>query len=65
MPLMETDLEELIKESSIILTPGHIKAILKAMLESVKYLHEHRILHLDLKPGNVLLAKGNFHCFYH
>ena len=58
MPLMETDLEELIKDSSIILTPAHIKAIMQAILEAMKYLHEHRILHLDLKPGNVLLAKG-------
>ena len=58
MPLMQTDLEIIIKEQSIMLTTAHIKAFLKALIESLKYLHDHGILHRDIKPSNLLLAKG-------
>jgi len=58
MPLMQTDLEKIIKDESIMLTPGHIKAFLKALLESIKYLHDRRILHRDIKPSNLLVSRG-------
>ena len=64
MPLMETDLEIIIKEPTIMLTPSHIKAFLKSTLESLKYLHESGILHRDIKPSNVLVAKGIFFFFF-
>ena len=60
---METDLEIIIKEPTIMLTPSHIKAFLKSTLESLKYLHESGILHRDIKPSNVLVAKGIFFFF--
>jgi len=58
MPLMQADLEELIKEKDIMLSNSVIKAIMKAMLEGLEHLHAHRILHLDIKPANVLLGNG-------
>ena len=36
------------------------KMILKMILSGLKYLHEHRlkIIHYDLKPGNLIFHKG-------
>jgi len=58
MPLMSGDLEELIKDETILLSQAQIKAIMKALLEAVDHMHKQRILHLDIKPSNVLLAKS-------
>ena len=55
---MSSDLEELIKDQSIVLTAAHIKCYMKALLESLVYLHDNLILHRDLKPSNLLLAPG-------
>lgn len=42
---METDLENIIKDNSIILMPEHIKNITLQMLLGVEYLHAHWVLH--------------------
>ena len=52
---MDTDLEVIIRDSSILLTPGHIKAYSIMTLQGLEYLHQHWILHRDLKPNNLLL----------
>ncbi|VDN56836.1 unnamed protein product [Dracunculus medinensis] len=52
---METDLENIIKDNSIILMPEHIKNITLQMLLGVEYLHAHWVLHRDLKPNNLLM----------
>lgn len=52
---METDLENLIKDSSIILQHSHIKNILMQIFLGLEYLHLHFILHRDLKPNNLLM----------
>lgn len=52
---MDTDMEVLIKDSSIVLTPGHIKAYTLMTLQGLEYLHQNWILHRDLKPNNLLL----------
>ncbi|XP_052834552.1 cyclin-dependent kinase 7 isoform X1 [Octopus bimaculoides] len=52
---METDLEIIIKDSSIVLTPSHIKSYILQTLEGLNYLHAHWILHRDLKPNNLLI----------
>jgi len=52
---METDLERVVKDSSIILLPSHIKNIALQTLLGLEYLHMHWILHRDLKPNNLLM----------
>jgi hypothetical protein len=48
---MNFDLENIIKDSSIILKSSDIKSYMKMLLEGVKYCHENWILHRDIKPG--------------
>ncbi|XP_074425651.1 cyclin-dependent kinase 7 isoform X3 [Larus michahellis] len=55
---METDLEVIIKDTSIVLTQSHIKAYMLMTLQGLEYLHQHWILHRDLKPNNLLLDEN-------
>uniref|UniRef100_A0A8C9F9T6 Cyclin-dependent kinase 7 n=1 Tax=Pavo cristatus TaxID=9049 RepID=A0A8C9F9T6_PAVCR len=48
---METDLEVIIKDTSIVLTQSHIKAYMLMTLQGLEYLHQHWILHRVIKPG--------------
>ncbi|KAH7701034.1 cyclin-dependent kinase 7 [Aphelenchoides avenae] len=52
---METDLENVIKDRSIILQLTHIKNISMQTLLGLEHLHRHWILHRDLKPNNLLM----------
>uniref|UniRef100_A0A3P9IPL8 Cyclin-dependent kinase 7 n=1 Tax=Oryzias latipes TaxID=8090 RepID=A0A3P9IPL8_ORYLA len=52
---METDLEVVIKDTSLVLTPANIKAYILMTLQGLEYMHQHWILHRDLKPNNLLL----------
>uniref|UniRef100_A0A8C5FPJ6 Cyclin-dependent kinase 7 n=1 Tax=Gadus morhua TaxID=8049 RepID=A0A8C5FPJ6_GADMO len=52
---METDLEVIIKDTSLVLTPAHIKAYIQMTLQGLEYMHHHWVLHRDLKPNNLLL----------
>ncbi|KAL4688459.1 hypothetical protein H8959_004711 [Pygathrix nigripes] len=55
---METDLEVIIKDNSLVLTPSHIKACMLMTLQGLEYLHQHWNLHRDLKPNNLLLDEN-------
>ncbi|TWW60082.1 Cyclin-dependent kinase 7 [Takifugu flavidus] len=52
---METDLEVVIKDTSLVLTPANIKAYILMTLQGLEYMHQHWVLHRDLKPNNLLL----------
>lgn len=52
---MDTDLEVIIKDSKIVLTPANIKAYMIMTLKGLEYLHLNWILHRDLKPNNLLV----------
>ena len=52
---MDTDLEVIIKDINIVLTPGNVKSYMLMTLQGLEYLHNNWILHRDLKPNNLLV----------
>lgn len=52
---MDTDLEVIIKDTKIVLTPANIKAYMIMTIRGLEYLHKNWILHRDLKPNNLLV----------
>ncbi|XP_033634689.1 cyclin-dependent kinase 7-like isoform X1 [Asterias rubens] len=52
---MDTDLEVIIQDNSLVLKPGDIKAYTIMTLKGLEYLHRHWILHRDMKPNNLLI----------
>ncbi|XP_062506650.1 cyclin-dependent kinase 7-like [Corticium candelabrum] len=55
---MNTDLEVIIKDTSIVLTAGNIKRYLLMTLQGLEYLHSMWVLHRDMKPNNLLVDKN-------
>lgn len=52
---MDTDLEVIIKDNTIILTTANVKSYMSQTLQGLEYLHLNWILHRDLKPNNLLV----------
>lgn len=52
---MDTDLEVIIKDNSIVLTSANVKSYMIQTLKGLEYLHYNWILHRDLKPNNLLV----------
>lgn len=55
---MDTDLEQLINDTTLVFLPSHVKNIMIQTLTGLEYLHDHWILHRDLKPNNLLLNEA-------
>ena len=59
MPFAVGDLEQLIQNKEVLLTPGDIKQLMLMLLRGVEHLHHKFILHRDLKPSNCLVLADN------
>ncbi|KAI7856111.1 kinase-like domain-containing protein [Circinella umbellata] len=53
---LDSDLEQVIKDRSILFMPGDIKAWMLMTLRGLDHCHRHFILHRDMKPNNLLLT---------
>ncbi|KAL7139557.1 hypothetical protein ABFS83_09G060700 [Erythranthe nasuta] len=61
MEYFERDLNTYIKskkkDESFIINPSEVKCLMKQLLEGVEFLHSNKLMHRDLKPGNILVNK--------
>ncbi|EEB05152.1 CMGC/CDK/CDK7 protein kinase Mcs6 [Schizosaccharomyces japonicus yFS275] len=56
LEFLESDLEMLIKDRSIVFQPAHIKTWMVMLLRGLHFIHSRFILHRDLKPNNLLIS---------
>ena len=55
-----TDLEDVIRDQTILLAPAEVKCCLKMILDGIEAYRRKWILHRDLKPSNILIGSdGN------
>ena len=57
MEFCPSDLEKLIRDKTIFLSPADVKAYCLMMLKAVAFCHSHAVLHRDIKPANLLLSE--------
>ena len=55
MPYMDHDLSGLLDNPNVVFTEPQIKCYMLQLLEGVRYLHEEKILHRDMKAANLLI----------
>ncbi|KAJ4756211.1 Cyclin-dependent kinase 1 [Rhynchospora pubera] len=53
---MESDLEAVIRDRNIVLSPADIKSYLQMTLKGLAFCHKKWVLHRDMKPNNLLIA---------
>ena len=53
------NLKDYIQTAGRVTDLAKIKAWSKQMLEAIQYLHDHCIMHQDLKPQNILFTKNH------
>ncbi|CAA0319934.1 unnamed protein product [Arabidopsis thaliana] len=55
---MQTDLEAVIRDRNIFLSPGDIKSYMLMTLKGLAYCHKKWVLHRDMKPNNLLIGEN-------
>ncbi|GAA0169208.1 non-receptor serine/threonine protein kinase [Lithospermum erythrorhizon] len=53
---METDLEAVIRDRNIVLSPADIKSYVQMTLKGLSFCHKKWVLHRDMKPNNLLIG---------
>ncbi|KAJ8472015.1 hypothetical protein OPV22_026358 [Ensete ventricosum] len=53
---MESDLEAVIRDRNIVLSPADTKSYLQMTLKGLAYCHKKWVVHRDMKPNNLLIA---------
>ena len=61
LEFMESDLEAVIKDTSLVLSPADIKAYMQMALQGLHACHSHNVMHRDIKPNNLLIATTGAH----
>lgn len=56
LEFLDTDLERLIRDKSIVFAPADIKSWMAMLMRGLEYCHCHFFLHRDLKPNNLLIS---------
>jgi len=56
---VDYDLSGLLKSVGMQLTEAHVRSYMFQLLNGLSYLHEHNILHRDIKSANLLVTRGN------
>ncbi|CAN8320071.1 unnamed protein product [Cochlearia groenlandica] len=58
---MEADLEAVIRDPNLFLSPVDVKSYLHMTLKGLEYCHEKWVLHRDMKPNNLLIGPKFIH----
>jgi len=61
MELCDSDLKNILNNSSINLSERHVQKITYDILEGLRYLHSCGVIHRDLKPANIIINLKNCH----
>lgn len=52
-------LNELVSENEILMSEKFLVQVFTALLDGLAKIHTHKMVHLDIKPGNILIRPGN------
>ena len=60
---MQTDLEIIIKDKSLTLSPADVKSYIQMVLQGLDFCHKRWVLHRDVKPNNFLISANGVFMF--